>query len=146
MIHPPSISRFESRREGELERYKRSQELLWWSKWQDVVYSVRHMSSAFLKIEYIVDNVLFSQSVLNREIVEGRRYGAGEGRGVRRGPCSNAGIWGASFAPLMCRCVAAPSESVPEMDILFLPPADTSSRQQPQIFTRNGPFLFSVSA
>ena len=36
----------------------------------------------------------------NREIVEERRYGAGEGRGVRRGPCSNAGIWGASFAPL----------------------------------------------
>ncbi len=28
---------------------------------------------------------------------------------------------GRVFCALMCRCVAAPSESVPEMDILFLP-------------------------
>ena len=30
---------------------------------------------------------------------------------------------GRVLCALMCRCVAAPSESVPEMDILFLTPA-----------------------
>ena len=63
-----------------------------------------HISSGFLMTGCTVDNVPLSQSLLNREIVEWRGQGAVEGRGVHQGPCSNAGIWGASFAPL---CAAA---------------------------------------
>ena len=63
-----------------------------------------HISSGFLMTGCTVDNVPLSQSLLNREIVEGRGPGAVEGRGVHRGPCSNAGIWGVFFAPL---CAAA---------------------------------------
>ena len=48
---------------------------------------------------------------------------------------------GRVFCALMCRCVAAPSESVPEMDILFLIPALHPSPGQTQIYRKISGFL-----